>query len=90
LAQALADSAVSRDRAADLLLAAVQRHPRQWQLHGALLAEVDRILDELTVEKRSERLVEELDRNARELSERYPRLELLKRRLTAGRVRRRP
>ncbi|HEY5832712.1 FUSC family protein, partial [Streptomyces sp.] len=47
LAQALADSAVSRDRAADLLLAAVQRHPRQWQLHGALLAEVDRILDEL-------------------------------------------
>ena len=40
----------------------VQEHPRQWQLHGALLAEVDRILDELAVEKRSERLVEELDR----------------------------
>jgi uncharacterized membrane protein YccC len=83
LAQALGDSAVSRDRTADLLLASVQIHPRQWQLHGALLAEVDRILDELAVEKRSVRLVEELDRQSREMRERYPRLELLKRRLAA-------
>lgn len=88
LAHALAESAVSRDRAADLLLAGVQRHPRQWQLHGALLAEVDRILDELTVEKRSERLVEELDRHSAEMNDRHPRLQLLRRRL-AGRVRRR-
>lgn len=95
LALALADSAACRDRTADLLLAGVQRHPRQWQLHGALLAEVDRILDELAVEKRSERLVEELDRYSRELSEKYPRLALLRRRLgdrggdrwTAGRDR---
>jgi hypothetical protein len=89
LAHALAESAVSRDRAADLLLAGVQRHPRQWQLHGALLAEVDRILDELTVDKRSERLVEELDRHSAEMNDRHPRLQLLRRRL-AGRVRRRP
>ncbi|WP_329129975.1 aromatic acid exporter family protein [Streptomyces sp. NBC_01476] len=86
LAQALAGAAVSRDRVADLLLAGVQRHPRQWQLHGALLAEVDRILDELAVEKRSERLVEELDRNSRELSNRHPRLALIRRRLTGSRV----
>lgn len=91
LAGALAGSAVSRDRVADMLLAAVQRHPRQWQLHGALLAEVDRILDELAVDKRSERLVEELDRYAGEMNDRHPRLQLLKRRLAGrGRYRRSP
>lgn len=82
LTQALVDSAVARDRTADLLLAGVQAHPRQWQLHGALLAEVDRILDELDVEKRSERLVEELDRYGKEVSERYPRIALLRRRIS--------
>lgn len=81
LARALADSRVVRDRTADLLLAKVQAHPRQWQLHGALLAEIDRILDELAVEKRSERLVEELDSYSREVIERHPRWALLKRRL---------
>ncbi|CAG6394322.1 aromatic acid exporter family protein [Streptomyces cocklensis] len=81
LTKALADSEQSRDRIADLLLVKVQEHPRQWQLHGALLAEVDRILDELGLEKRSERLVEELDKTGRELTERYPRLALVKRRL---------
>jgi hypothetical protein len=83
LTQALADAAVSRDRTAELLLTGVRAHPRQWQLHGALLAEVDRILDELAVEKRSERLVEELDRYASELNDRHPRLQLIKRRLAA-------
>jgi len=72
-----ADSAASRDRTALLLLDRVREHPGEWQLHGALLAEVDRILDELAVEKRSERLVEELDR--------YPRMHLLKRRLGSAR-----
>jgi Aromatic acid exporter family member 1 len=85
LTAALAASTASRDRTADLLLAGVQARPRQWQLHGALLAEVDRMLDELAVDKRSERLVEELDRYSREMSERYPRLELIKRRLTVRR-----
>jgi Aromatic acid exporter family member 1 len=84
LSQALADSAVIRDRTADLLLHSVQQHPRQWQLHGAVLAEVDRILDELAVEKRSERLVEELDRYSSEISERHPRLQMVKRRLTSS------
>ncbi|HEY3480587.1 MAG TPA: hypothetical protein VGL02_16960, partial [Streptomyces sp.] len=85
LTQALADSAASRDRTALLLLDRVREHPGEWQLHGALLAEVDRILDELAVEKRSERLVEELDRYSREQIDRYPRLHLLKRRLGSAR-----
>ncbi|MFK8908706.1 aromatic acid exporter family protein [Streptomyces sp. YS-3] len=70
-ADELAAARASRDRVAVLLLAQVRRDPRQWQLHGALLAEVDRILDELDVEKRSQRLVEELDRHSRERRERY-------------------
>lgn len=82
LAEALLDASRVRDRVADLLLAGVRSHPRQWQLHGALLAEVDRILDELAVEKRSERLVEELDRQSTEMSERHPRLAMMRRRLS--------
>ncbi|MDK1475870.1 aromatic acid exporter family protein [Streptomyces sp. 549] len=62
----LSASRASRDHLARLLLEAVREDPRQWQLHGALLAEVDRMLDELDVEKRSLRLAEELDRYSRE------------------------
>ena len=81
MGRALDGALESRNLVAALLLAGVQEHPRQWQLHGALLAEVDRILDELAVEKRSERLVEELDRHTREMSERHPRLAMMRRRL---------
>ncbi|WNI25657.1 aromatic acid exporter family protein [Streptomyces sp. ITFR-16] len=81
LAEALATSRETRDRVADMLLAAVQEHPRKWQLHGALLAEVDRILDELDIEKRTERLGKELDRRSGELHERHPRLMMFRRRL---------
>ncbi|WP_051951786.1 aromatic acid exporter family protein [Actinacidiphila yeochonensis] len=87
LFEALAEAGEVRDRAAELLLSGVQAHPRQWQLHGALLAEVDRILDELAVEKRSERLVEELDRQTREMSERHPRLAMLRRRISGSALR---
>ncbi|QNE73455.1 hypothetical protein F0344_01450 [Streptomyces finlayi] len=83
----LAASRESRETAAFLLLGGVQQHPRQWQLHGALLAEVDRILDELDVEKRSARLVEELDRQSREQRERYPLVDKLRGRLRVGRTR---
>ncbi|MCB5164455.1 aromatic acid exporter family protein [Streptomyces bambusae] len=65
LARELAVARASRDRFAALLLARVREHPAQWQLYGALLAEIDRVLDELGVEKRSQRLMEELDRHAR-------------------------
>ncbi|MET9107384.1 FUSC family protein [Streptomyces zhihengii] len=70
----LAAARASRDTAADLLLEGVQRLPRQWQLHGALLTEIDRILDELDLDHRSRRLMEELDRHTREQRERRPRV----------------
>lgn len=54
-----------RDRLADLLLAAAREDPAHWQLHGALLTEIDRVLDELDVDTRSQRLLEELDHHAR-------------------------
>ncbi|WP_171165422.1 aromatic acid exporter family protein [Streptomyces sp. I05A-00742] len=75
----------SRDRAAHLLLDKVREHPRQWQLHGSLLAEIDRIFDELDVEKRTERLTEELDRHSRALRERFPLFHRLKRRVIRSR-----
>lgn len=81
LSRALENSSVHRETVAHLLLDKVREHPRQWQLHGALLAEIDRILDELDVEKRSVRLVEELDRYSREQRERFPRIDAFKRRL---------
>ena len=45
-----------------MLLIRIQQSPQAWQLHGSLLAEIDRILDELAPEHRSRRLMEELDR----------------------------
>ncbi|MFI8004936.1 aromatic acid exporter family protein [Streptomyces sp. NPDC086010] len=81
LADALAHSRRARDQVADLLLEDVQEHPRQWQLHGALLAEVDRILDELDIDKRTERLAEELDRRSAEMHEHHRRLRAVSRRL---------
>lgn len=60
----LAVARTHRDRLADLLLAAA-RDSAHWQLHGALLTEIDRVLDELDVDTRSQRLMEELDAHAR-------------------------
>ncbi|MGW3622004.1 aromatic acid exporter family protein [Streptomyces sp. NPDC000880] len=74
LAGELAAAGAKREEVAQLLLQEIQRNPRQWQLKGALLAEIDRILDELDTEHRSRRLMEELDRVTREQHERYPRL----------------
>ncbi|MFC8258005.1 aromatic acid exporter family protein [Streptomyces sp. NPDC057291] len=85
LAAALASSRATRDVVADLLLEDVQEHPREWQLHGALLAEVDRILDELDIDKRAERLGHELDLHSAEMHERRPRLAALRRRLVGSR-----
>ncbi|MGW6858396.1 FUSC family protein [Streptomyces xanthophaeus] len=55
---------VHRDRLAQLLLADARKDSQHWHLHGALLAEIDRVLDELGVDKRSQRLFEELDTHA--------------------------
>lgn len=77
LAGELAAAGAKREEVAQLLLQDIQRVPRQWQLQGALLTEVDRILDELDTDHRSRRLMEELDRVTREQHERYPRLAAL-------------
>ncbi|WP_217712293.1 aromatic acid exporter family protein [Streptomyces sp. NA02950] len=85
LANELAKAHTSRDHVARILLRRVQEHPRQWQLQGALLAETDRILAELDMEQRSKRLMEELDRSAREKHERFPFLSRIQRWFGRGR-----
>jgi hypothetical protein len=78
LSTELRQAATTRDKLAQLLLEEVQRDTRHWQLHGAVLTEVNRILDELDTEHRSHRLLEELDRCTREQRERMPRLTRLR------------
>ncbi|MET8681548.1 aromatic acid exporter family protein [Streptomyces sp. NPDC004647] len=63
LARALAEGREDRQRIADLLLSRSAEERDRWELHGALLANVDRLLNELDVERRSQWLVEELDRH---------------------------
>lgn len=70
----LRQASATRDKLAQLLLEEIQRDSRHWQLHGAVLTEVNRILDELDTEHRSRRLLEELDRASREQRERMPHL----------------
>ena len=72
LASELRQAATTRDKLAQLLLEEVQRDPSQWELHGAVLTEVNRILDEMDIEHRTRRLFEELDRHSREQRERMP------------------
>jgi uncharacterized membrane protein YccC len=87
LADDLAAATASRENVARLLLQGVQRHPRQWQLHGALLAEIDRILHELDTEHRAARLMEELDRASQRQEEQHPRLTRLRQRLRGEQAR---
>ncbi|GGT23054.1 FUSC family protein [Streptomyces chromofuscus] len=81
LAAELHAAAATRDKLAQLLLGEVRRDAREWQLYGAVLTEVNRILDELDTEHRSRRLLEELDRHTREQRERMPRLTRVRERL---------
>ncbi|MDQ0772589.1 hypothetical protein QF026_001055 [Streptomyces aurantiacus] len=85
LASELTAATATRDKLAQLLLEEVQRDAHQWQLYGAMVTEVTRILDELDLEHRSRRLLEELDRCSREQRERMPRLDRLNRRLRSAR-----
>ncbi|MFF9817316.1 aromatic acid exporter family protein [Streptomyces sp. NPDC014006] len=68
----LRQAAATRDKVAQLLLEEVQHDARHWQLSGAVLTEVNRMLDELDTEHRSRRLLEELDRHTREQRARLP------------------
>ena len=69
----------TRETVAELLLRSVQEHPYAWQLHGSLLAEIDRMLEEMDLEHRSQRLMDELDRAAAARHERSARFAALKR-----------
>ncbi|MBX9362647.1 FUSC family protein [Streptomyces massasporeus] len=81
LAAELRTAAGTRDKLALLLREQAERDPDQWQLPGAVLTEVNRILDELDTEHRTRRLFEELDRVSREQRARMPRLTRLRERL---------
>ncbi|MEV4560796.1 aromatic acid exporter family protein [Kitasatospora sp. NPDC049285] len=83
----LAAAWASRENVAQLLLRRVQEHPEAWQLHGSLLAEVDRILDELDLEHRGRRLMEELDRASVANRERFSRFAGLRRLARGERLR---
>ncbi|MFF2780653.1 aromatic acid exporter family protein [Streptomyces sp. NPDC058052] len=76
LAGELRAARICRDDTAERLLALALADPARWQLYGALLAEIDRILDELDPEHRGRRLMEELDRQTRERRARRARLTL--------------
>lgn len=89
LGSELAAANASRENVAHMLLDKVRQHPKAWQLHGALLAEVDRILDELDLEHRTLRLMEELDRAAEPQSERFAVLGKVRRVLRGEHLRRR-
>ncbi|GGW70503.1 aromatic acid exporter family protein [Streptomyces caelestis] len=81
LAAELRTAAGTRDKLALLLRKEAEREARNWQLLGAVLTEVNRILDELDTEHRTRRLFEELDRVSREQRVRMPRLTRLRERL---------
>ncbi|GGU31654.1 aromatic acid exporter family protein [Streptomyces coeruleorubidus] len=77
----LRTAAGTRDKLALLLRKEADRETGHWQLLGAVLTEVNRILDELDTEHRTRRLFEELDRVSGEQRVRMPRLTRLRERL---------
>ncbi|MEU5388224.1 MULTISPECIES: FUSC family protein [Kitasatospora] len=87
LAAELAAAWSCRENVAQLLLRRVQESPEAWQLHGSLLAEVDRILDELDLEHRGRRLMEELDRASVANRDRFSRFSRLRRLARGERLR---
>ncbi|GGI97551.1 FUSC family protein [Streptomyces brasiliensis] len=74
-------AAGTRDKLALLLREEFERDAKDWQLLGAVLTEVNRILDELDTEHRSQRLLEELDRVSQEQRAKLPRLTWLRERV---------
>lgn len=81
LSAELRTAAGTRDKLALLLREEAERETEHWQLLGAVLTEVNRILDELDTEHRSRRLLEELDRVSQEQRVRMPRLTRLRERM---------
>jgi hypothetical protein len=87
LAADLAAAWAVRETVAHLLLNQVRENPDAWQLNGAMLAEIDRILDELDLEHRSRRLMEELDRASLRQRERLSRFGVIGRLARGERLR---
>lgn len=56
LVEALAGARVEREQIARLLRARTEQTPESWELHGALLAGVDQMINELNVEERARQL----------------------------------
>ncbi|MGW8761663.1 FUSC family protein [Streptomyces sp. NPDC055815] len=83
LGEELGAARAARGHAARLLREEAAHDPESWQLYGAVLAEIDRVLDELEPDHRGRRLMEELDRHTRAREERRRRVTSL-----AGRARR--
>ncbi|MEU6283056.1 aromatic acid exporter family protein [Streptomyces sp. NPDC047028] len=81
LSAELHTAAGTRDRLAQLFLEEIRADATNWQLMGAVLTEVNRIIDELDTEHRSRRLLEELDRVARDQRTARPWLARLRERL---------
>ncbi|MGW0998591.1 FUSC family protein [Streptomyces sp. NPDC002523] len=81
LAAELHAAAATRDRLAGQLHAEVRAGGANWQLMGAVLTEVTRIIDELDTEHRTRRLFEELDLVSRQQRARRPWLHRLRERL---------
>ncbi|MEU5224189.1 aromatic acid exporter family protein [Streptomyces toyocaensis] len=81
LASELRQASATRDKLARLLFEEARRDASQWQLLGAVLTEVNRMLDEMDTEHRTRRLFEELDRHSQEQRERLPRLTRMRERL---------
>ncbi|MGW2700183.1 FUSC family protein [Streptomyces sp. NPDC001340] len=77
----LTTAAATRDRLAELLRAEIGEDPTNWHLMGAVLTEVNRIIDELDTEHRTRRLLEELDQVSREHRAKLPRMNRLRERL---------
>jgi hypothetical protein len=84
LAAELDEAWASREAVAQQLLDRIREDPDAWQLQGAMLTEVDRILDELDLGHRSRRLMEELDLAAARRRDRYGPLVVLGR-MASGR-----
>ncbi|MFG2122874.1 aromatic acid exporter family protein [Streptomyces sp. NPDC048710] len=81
LAAELTTAAATRDRLAELLREEIGEDSSNWHLMGAVLTEVNRIIDELDTEHRTRRLLEELDRVSREHRAKLPRMNRLRERL---------
>lgn len=70
LVGALAEARADREHIASLLLQETGREPETWELHGSLLSNVDRLLNELDLEKRAgvRAAVQKLPRGLRQLT----------------------